>query len=84
MFGLGFTELIVILIVALVFIGPKKLPEVARSIGRGYREFQRALTGIREEVNSIDASVKEELFVENEKTYGTKKETEPEESKKNP
>jgi Tat protein translocase TatB subunit len=62
MFGLGFTEILVILIVALVFIGPKKLPDVARSIGKGYRELQRALSGIREEVNNIDTSVKEELF----------------------
>ncbi len=42
MFGLGATELIVIGVIALIFIGPKKLPELARSLGRGLNEFNRA------------------------------------------
>ncbi|NTU59577.1 MAG: twin-arginine translocase subunit TatB [Deltaproteobacteria bacterium] len=41
MFGLGFGEVFLILAVALVVIGPKKLPEVAKLIGRGLAEFRR-------------------------------------------
>jgi sec-independent protein translocase protein TatA len=38
-------EVIVVLIIALVVLGPKKLPEVGRSVGRGMREFKSSLTG---------------------------------------
>jgi sec-independent protein translocase protein TatA len=38
-------ELVVVLIVALVIIGPKKLPDVGRSMGRGMREFKGAISG---------------------------------------
>lgn len=42
MFGLGIGEILIILAFALIFIGPKKLPELAKSLGKGLREFQRA------------------------------------------
>lgn len=42
MFGLGIGELVVIGLFALLFIGPKKLPELAKGLGKGIREFQRA------------------------------------------
>lgn len=42
MFGLSFMEISVILIVALIFLGPKKLPELAKSLGKGIREFRSA------------------------------------------
>jgi TatA/E family protein of Tat protein translocase len=42
MFNIGPLELVVILIVALLVVGPQKLPELGRSIGRGVREFRRA------------------------------------------
>jgi sec-independent protein translocase protein TatA len=48
-FQVGPLELIVVLAVALIVLGPKKLPEVGRSLGRGLREFKTSLTGEHEE-----------------------------------
>lgn len=42
MFNLGFSELLILGIIALIFIGPKQLPEVARTIGRLLNEWKRA------------------------------------------
>ncbi|HLT57725.1 MAG: twin-arginine translocase TatA/TatE family subunit [Limnochordales bacterium] len=42
MFGIGATELIIILVLALIIFGPGKLPEVGKAIGRGIREFKKA------------------------------------------
>ncbi len=51
MFGLGAGEILVILIFALIFVGPKKLPELAKGLGRGIREFQKAKNDLLDEVN---------------------------------
>ena len=48
MFGIGMTELLVILVVALIVFGPTRLPELARSLGRAMGEFRRASTDLRE------------------------------------
>jgi TatA/E family protein of Tat protein translocase len=48
-FGLGFGETILILAVILLFFGPKRLPDAAASMGKGIREFRRAMSGIGEE-----------------------------------
>jgi TatA/E family protein of Tat protein translocase len=45
MLGIGPTELIVVLVIALLIFGPKKLPELARSLGGGMREFKNSVTG---------------------------------------
>jgi sec-independent protein translocase protein TatA len=42
--GIGPMELIVVLVIALVVLGPKKLPEAGRSVGRGLREFKNSLS----------------------------------------
>ena len=45
---IGITGLIVILVVALLIFGPKRLPEIGRSLGRGMREFKDSVTGNHE------------------------------------
>jgi sec-independent protein translocase protein TatA len=44
-FNVGPLELVVVLVIALIVLGPKKLPEVGRSIGSGMREFKDSLSG---------------------------------------
>lgn len=51
MFGnIGFPELLIILIIALLIFGPKKLPEVGKSIGRAIREFRRTSDEIKDRI----------------------------------
>jgi len=56
MFGnVGATEIIVIAVVALLLFGPKKLPEMMQSVGKGIKDFKRSLNEVEEEIkNSID------------------------------
>lgn len=51
MFGLGAGELFLIFIIALLFLGPKKLPELAKGLGQAIREFQKARDEMMSEVN---------------------------------
>jgi len=52
------TELLVILVVGLLVLGPKRLPELARSLGRGLAEFRRASTDMRREFLDVAEEVK--------------------------
>ncbi len=54
MFGLGFGELLVIFLIALIFIGPKKLPELAKGLGKGIRDFQNAAKGLGDQLQDIE------------------------------
>lgn len=51
MFGLGTTEIIVIVVAILVLFGGKKIPEFMRGLGRGVREFNDAKTNVQKELN---------------------------------
>jgi sec-independent protein translocase protein TatA len=50
MANLGFTEIMLILVVVLLLFGAKRLPEVGASIGKGIREFKRSLTDTQEAI----------------------------------
>lgn len=50
MFGFGFQELILVLVIALVIFGPSKIPEIAKSFGKGIREFKNATKEMKEEI----------------------------------
>ena len=50
MFGIGMPEMLVILALALIVIGPKKLPDLAKSLGRAMREFKKATSEFKETI----------------------------------
>ena len=58
MFGIGFQELLLIFIIALIVVGPNKLPEMARTLGKGLAEFRRATNDIKQSFEQ-DETVKE-------------------------
>jgi TatA/E family protein of Tat protein translocase len=75
MFGIGTTELIIIMFIILLIFGAKKLPELAQGLGKGIREFKRASSDIQEEfkISEEDSTPKEKV---------RDKEAEPPEEKK--
>ena len=60
MFGIGMSELLVIFVIALLIFGPSRLPELARSLGRGMAEFRRASNDLRQSLNEATAELPEE------------------------
>ncbi|MBT8762406.1 twin-arginine translocase subunit TatB [Desulfohalobiaceae bacterium Ax17] len=65
MFGIGSTELLIILVVALIVIGPSKLPEIAKTLGKAMAEFRRVSSDVKRTI---------EMEVEKEEERRTKEE----------
>ena len=60
MFGIGVPELLVILVVALIVLGPKRLPDVARTLGKGLAEFRKATSDLTDELRSAQTMIEKE------------------------
>ncbi|MBW2603049.1 MAG: twin-arginine translocase subunit TatB [Deltaproteobacteria bacterium] len=58
MFGIGMPEMLLIFAIALIVIGPKKLPDLAKSLGRAFAEFKRATSELKESLE-IDSELKD-------------------------
>jgi sec-independent protein translocase protein TatB len=52
MFGIGMPELLLLLAIALIVVGPKKLPELAKALGRGIAEFKKATNELKESLET--------------------------------
>lgn len=58
MFGIGFQELLVILLILLLLFGANKLPELARGLGKAIGEFKKSVNEVKKEVEDVDKQVK--------------------------
>jgi Tat protein translocase TatB subunit len=70
-FGIGMTELLVILVLGLLILGPKRLPDLARSLGRGLAEFRRASTEMRKEFLDVTEEARIDPFDDDASTAKT-------------
>lgn len=65
MFDIGLQELIVIFVVALLVFGPKRLPEIGRSLGKGLAELKRAMEDVKQQVHDEVGDIKDPLDLKN-------------------
>lgn len=64
MFGLGAGELLLIFVIAILFLGPKKIPELAKGLGQAMREFQKARDEMMTEINKPQTPAETEATAE--------------------
>jgi len=78
MFGIGMPELILILALALIVLGPKRLPEIARALGKGLAEFRRATDELKDELRQVEHEIEESPSqLDNEPSIAKKTESPP-------
>jgi len=51
--NIGGSELLVVLFVIFIFFGPKKLPELGKNLGKGIREFKKAMRGVQQDIENV-------------------------------
>ena len=61
MFGIGFPELLLIMAIALIVLGPKRLPDLARALGRGFSEFKKATEELKQTFEAEAREAKEPI-----------------------
>ena len=66
--GLGATEFIIIAVFILVFFGAKRIPELARGLGQGIKEFRQASKDIRREIEESSKDIEDAINTEEKKT----------------
>ncbi len=93
MFGIGVQELIIIAIIALLIVGPKKLPDLAKTLGKGFRDFKNATEGVSEDLKDAlkeedktkpDDGLKDSLLLKKPESEETKTAGNATENKQNP
>jgi sec-independent protein translocase protein TatA len=60
-FGIGVTELVILLVALLIIFGPKRLPEMGRSLGKGMREFKDSISGKDDDDEAVHHRLAQEL-----------------------
>ncbi len=60
MFNIGTGELILIVVVIIILFGAKKIPELAQGIGKGLKEFKKAMRDVEDEIKSVDSNKENE------------------------
>lgn len=71
---IGGSEIIVILLIVLVLFGGKKIPELMKGLGKGVKEYKKAMNGVEEEVNNITSAEDVHADTPNQKSEQTREE----------
>lgn len=63
MFNIGIPEMALIFVVALIVLGPEKLPEIARALGKAYNEFTRSMRDVRQNFDNVTSEFEKETRI---------------------